>query len=48
MDQLNFQPLSTALLQYFFYLLRKRPSGCRVLPSEQVAATDNLRLWMHV
>ena len=48
MDELNFRPLSIALLQHLLHLLRKRPSGCRVLPSEQVTGTDNLRLWMHV
>ena len=47
-DQLNFRPLSIALLQHLLHLFRKRPSGLRVLPSEQVTGTDNLRLWIHV
>ena len=34
MDQLNFRPLSIALLQHLLYLFRKKPSGFRVLPSD--------------
>ena len=46
--RVNFWPLSIALFQHPLHVFRKLPSGFRVLSSDQVTGTDNLRLWMHV
>ena len=48
MDQPKFLPLGFVFLQqHLLHLFRKRPSGCRVLPRDQVTRPNNLRLWMH-